>query len=84
MNPYEVIEEPQKAVKLNRTSGKLFIVLLAHRITYAVLAILGFLFYWRSDATSLGEIFGWVGAIGYTVDIVASFVGEALLGKDDD
>lgn len=86
MNPYEPIEEPPKpkvVLVMDRLSAKLYITLLAHRVTYLVFAILGIFFYWRSDATSLGEIFGWVGVIGYCVDIIASSIAEALLGKDN-
>jgi hypothetical protein len=77
MNPYEVIP-PEKSTDVEVM--KLWIVLTVHRAIYFTFCILGFLFYFRSDATSLGEIFAWAGLIAFSADVFASLAAESLYG----
>tara|TARA_R110000868_G_scaffold402785_1_gene679444 strand:- start:1 stop:243 length:243 start_codon:yes stop_codon:yes gene_type:complete len=76
-SPYEVIP-PEKPPNTEVT--KLWIILTVNRATYFSFLILGSLFYFRSDATSLGEIFAWAGLIAFSLDIFASLAAESLYG----
>jgi hypothetical protein len=77
MDPYEVIP-PEESTDVEVI--KLWIVLTVNRATYFSFCLLGCFFYWRSDATSLGEIFAWAGLIAFSADIFASLAAESLYG----
>lgn len=66
-NPYEFKELSEEKTEI--VNKKLYVLLHTHRMLYFAFAMLGFFFYWRTDATSLGEVFGWISIIGYLVDI---------------